>query len=67
MFRNLHYQLMFFNAPRAFICRLHKYVLRASSFPYFSSNNLRKIRNASAGSVVVPDLEITFNREVFTF
>ena len=32
---------------------------RAPSFPYFFSSSSRKTRNATAGSVVVPDLEIT--------
>ena len=35
-------------------------LLAASSFPYFFSNMSLNILNAIAGSVVVPDFEITF-------
>ena len=35
-------------------------LLLASSFPYFFSKNSLNILNAIAGSVVVPDFDITF-------
>ena len=40
-------------------------LLAASSFPYFFSNISLKILNAIAGSVVVPDLDITFTETSF--
>ena len=36
---------------------------RAPSLPYFSSSICLKMRKATAGSVVVPDLEITFTEK----
>ena len=36
---------------------------RAPSGPYFSSSMARKMRKATAGSVVVPDLEMTFTEK----
>ena len=39
--------------------------LFAPSFPYFSSNRLRKTRKAIAGSVVVPDLTDKALRESY--
>ena len=53
-----------FNAPRA-LSVVAKILSFAPSLPYFSSSNSLKIRNAIAGSVVVPDLEITFTEKSF--
>ena len=48
-----------FNAP--FFLSVVTYILFLASFtPYFVSNTSLKILNAIAGSVVVPDFEITF-------
>ena len=37
--------------------------LAAPSAPYFFSSSSRKKRKATAGSVVVPDLEMTFTEK----
>ena len=37
--------------------------LAASTGPYFFSSSSRKKRNATAGSVVVPDLEMTLTEK----
>ena len=51
-----------FNAP--FSLSVVAYILfAASSFPYFSSSIFLKTLNAIAGSVVVPDFEITFTEK----
>ena len=47
-----------FNAPRA-LSVVAKILLRASSLPYLAIKACCNTLNAIAGSVVVPDLEIT--------
>ncbi len=49
----------FFNAP-FFASVVAKILFFKFSFPYFFSVSASRLLNASAGSVVVPDLEITF-------
>ena len=41
--------------------------LRAPSLPYFSSSRALKMRKATAGSVVVPDLEMTLTEKSLSF
>ena len=54
------------NAP--FLASVVAYILfAASSFPYFFSNKSLNILNAIAGSVVVPDFDITFTEKSLSF
>ena len=55
-----------FNAP--FLASVVAYILfAASSFPYLFSKNSFKTLKAIAGSVVVPDFDITFNDTSLSF
>ena len=51
-----------------FLASVVAYILfAASSFPYFFSNKSLNILNAIAGSVVVPDFDITFTEKSLSF
>ena len=55
-----------FNAP--FLASVVAYILfAASSFPYLFSKNSFKTLKAIAGSVVVPDFDITFSYTSLSF